>query len=68
LRGSIRRDAEKAHAMGALDLALWDIKGKGARCGRSTICWAARRRDFCECYSTSGLPSEVRTARGGGAP
>ena len=30
---------EKLHALGALDLALWDIKGKRSA-PRSTSCWA----------------------------
>src|SRR5260370_22419378 len=58
---------EKAHAMGALDLALWDIKGKALGVPLHDLLGGASR-GFCECYSTSGLPSEVQTARGGGAP
>ncbi|HXA50353.1 MAG TPA: enolase C-terminal domain-like protein [Candidatus Acidoferrum sp.] len=56
---------EKAHAMGALDLALWDIKGKALGVPLHDLLGGASR-EFCECYSTSGLPAEVRAGRGGG--
>lgn len=56
---------EKAHAMGALDLALWDIKGKALGVPLHDLLGGASR-EFCECYSTSGLPAEVGAARAGG--
>src|SRR4051795_3524772 len=55
---------EKAHALGALDLALWDIKGKALGLPVHELLGGAAR-DFCECYATSGLPSETRTAARG---
>ena len=47
---------EKVDAIGALDLALWDIKGKAL----GVPVWqllGGRTRDFVECYST-GYPSK----------
>ncbi|HYZ86534.1 MAG TPA: mandelate racemase/muconate lactonizing enzyme family protein [Bryobacteraceae bacterium] len=47
---------EKLHAMGALDLALWDIKGKAL----GVPVWqllGGKSRDYVECYST-GYPSK----------
>ena len=32
---------EKMHALGALDLALWDIKGKALGPAGARACWAA---------------------------
>jgi galactonate dehydratase len=55
---------EKLHAMGALDLALWDIKGKAL----GVPVWqllGGKSRDYVECYST-GFPAKgnmVETAR-----
>ena len=45
---------EKAHALGALDLALWDIKGKALRVPIHELLGGASR-DYCECYATSGV-------------
>lgn len=47
---------EKLHALGALDLALWDIKGKAL----GVPLWqllGGQAREFIECYST-GFPSQ----------
>src|SRR5687767_7271231 len=44
---------EKAHAMGALDLALWDIKGKALKLPVHELLGGATR-DYCECYATGG--------------
>ena len=44
---------EKAHALGALDLALWGIKGKAPGIPVHEILGGAAR-DFCECYATGG--------------
>ncbi len=45
---------EKLHALGALDLALWDLKGK--RLGAPVYeLLGGRTRDYVECYST-GFP------------
>ena len=50
---------EKMHALGALDLALWDIKGKvhglpvHALLGGTT-------RNYCECYNTAGIIPTIK--------
>ncbi len=46
---------EKAHALGALDLALWDIKGKALNVPVHELLGGAAR-DYCECYLTGGAP------------
>src|ERR671911_2628314 len=52
---------EKTHALGALDLALWDIKGKALNVPVHELL-GGTARDYCECYATGG----ARPA--GGAP
>ncbi len=55
---------EKLHALGALDLALWDIKGKQYNAPLYELL-GGRSRDYLECYST-GFPwkgSHGETAR-----
>jgi L-alanine-DL-glutamate epimerase-like enolase superfamily enzyme len=55
---------EKLHALGALDLALWDIKGKMLGVPVYELL-GGRTRDYVECYSTA-FPSQgslVETAR-----
>ncbi len=47
---------EKVHALGAIDLALWDIKGKALGVPVYQLL-GGRTRDFVECYST-GFPSK----------
>ena len=45
---------EKLHAMGALDMALWDIKGKAL----GVPIWqllGGKSRDYIECYSTGAI-------------
>jgi L-alanine-DL-glutamate epimerase-like enolase superfamily enzyme len=44
---------EKAHALGALDLALWDIKGKALGVPVHELL-GGTARDYCECYATAG--------------
>jgi len=44
---------EKIHAQGALDLALWDIKGKALGLPVHEIL-GGTVRNYCECYQTSG--------------
>jgi galactonate dehydratase len=45
---------EKAHALGALDLALWDIKGKALGVPVHELL-GGTARDYCECYATGGV-------------
>lgn len=54
---------EKIHAQGALDLALWDIKGKALGLPVHQILGGAVR-EYCECYATGG----VRPAGATGQP
>jgi galactonate dehydratase len=55
---------EKAHALGALDLALWDIKGKALGVPVHELLGGAAR-DYCECYVTSGVnPSGAPSGTG----
>lgn len=44
---------EKTHALGALDLALWDIKGKVLNRPVHAIL-GGMVRNYCECYNTAG--------------
>ena len=44
---------EKQHALGALDLALWDIKGKALGLPVHELLGGAVR-NHCECYATGG--------------
>jgi galactonate dehydratase len=46
---------EKTHALGALDAALWDIKGKALNVPVHELLGGAAR-DYCECYLTGGTP------------
>ncbi len=46
---------EKTHALGALDLALWDIKGKALGIPIHEIL-GGTVRNFCECYGTTTPP------------
>jgi L-alanine-DL-glutamate epimerase-like enolase superfamily enzyme len=55
---------EKLHALGGLDLALWDIKGKALGAPVYELL-GGRTRDYVECYST-GFPRQgtlAETAR-----
>ncbi len=45
---------EKEHALGALDLALWDIKGKVQNLPVHALL-GGMVRDHCECYNTAGI-------------
>jgi L-alanine-DL-glutamate epimerase-like enolase superfamily enzyme len=48
---------EKTHAVGAMDLALWDLKGKALKLPVHEIL-GGTVRNFCECYGTTTvLPS-----------
>ena len=45
---------EKMHALGALDLALWDIKGKALN-QPVHVLLGGMARNYCECYNTAGI-------------
>jgi L-alanine-DL-glutamate epimerase-like enolase superfamily enzyme len=45
---------EKTDAIGALDLALWDIRGKALNLPVHEILGGAVR-NYCECYNTAGI-------------
>jgi galactonate dehydratase len=51
---------EKLHAMGALDMALWDIKGQALNVPVYELLGGASR-DFVECYATGYAPSKGKT-------
>src|SRR5205807_2569984 len=46
---------EKIHALGALDLALWDLKGKALKAPVHQILGGVAR-NHCECYPTGSVP------------
>ncbi|HLX59747.1 MAG TPA: mandelate racemase/muconate lactonizing enzyme family protein [Planctomycetota bacterium] len=46
---------EKIHALGALDLALWDIKGKALDVPVYELL-GGMNRNYLECYATGALP------------
>src|ERR1700690_2474641 len=50
---------EKMHALGALDLALWDIQGKILNLPVHAIL-GGMARNYCECYNTAGMVPGVR--------
>ncbi|MBV6432449.1 MAG: D-galactonate dehydratase [Bryobacteraceae bacterium] len=56
---------EKVHALGALDMALWDLKGKALGVPVYQLL-GGQTRDYVECYSTGypakGTPQEVARA------
>ncbi len=61
---------EKIHALGALDLALWDIKGKALGLPVHAAL-SGLTRNHCECYPTGGLGgggAGARLSTGGAAP
>ena len=49
---------ERLHAMGAIDLALWDIKGKALSVPLYQL-FGGKAREHIELYATSGLPQGV---------
>ena len=51
---------EKMHALGALDLALWDIRGKALNMAVHGLL-GGMVRNYCECYSTSGIIPGIRS-------
>ena len=46
---------ERLHALGAIDLALWDIKGKALNAPLHQL-FGGRAREHIELYATNGLP------------
>jgi len=53
---------ERTHAIGALDLALWDIKGKALNLPLHQIL-GGLARNYCECYSGGGgIPGITETS------
>jgi len=50
---------EKMHAIGALDLALWDIKGKVQKMPVHEVL-GGMARNYCECYNTAGIIPGIR--------
>ena len=51
---------EKLHALGALEMALWDIKGKALEVPVYDLLGGATR-DYVECYATGYRPSQAET-------
>lgn len=49
---------ERLHALGAIDLALWDIKGKALDVPLYQL-FGGKAREHLELYATSGLPPGV---------
>jgi galactonate dehydratase len=54
---------EKQHALGALDMALWDIHGKALKLPVHQILGGAVRT-FCECYNTAGVIPGIEPGMG----
>ena len=54
---------EKEHALGALDLALWDIKGKVLNQPVHSLL-GGMVRNYCECYNTAGVIPGIRQGMG----
>jgi L-alanine-DL-glutamate epimerase-like enolase superfamily enzyme len=54
---------EKEHAIGALDLALWDLKGKVLQLPIHQILGGAVR-NYCECYNTAGIIPGIQAGMG----
>jgi galactonate dehydratase len=50
---------EKMHALGALDLALWDLKGKALGLPVHRVL-GGMARNHCECYNTAGAIPGIR--------
>jgi galactonate dehydratase len=51
---------EKEDALGALDLALWDIRGKALGLPVHALL-GGMVRNYCECYNTAGVVPGVRS-------
>ena len=53
---------EKTHAMGAMDMALWDIKGKALKLPVHELL-GGTVRNHCECYGTTFMPPAAPGAK-----
>jgi galactonate dehydratase len=49
---------ERLHALGAIDLALWDIKGKALNTPLYQF-FGGKAREYIQLYATSGLPRDI---------
>ena len=54
---------EKEHAIGALDLALWDIRGKSLNQPVHALL-GGMVRNHCECYNTGGIIPGIQPGMG----
>lgn len=54
---------EKEHALGALDMALWDIRGKVLKLPVHELL-GGTSRNFCECYNTAGSIPGIQPGMG----
>ena len=54
---------EKLHAIGALDLALWDLKGKALQQPVHALL-NGMAREHCECYNTGGIIPGIKPGMG----
>lgn len=54
---------EKMDALGALDLALWDIKGKVLKLPVHAVL-GGMARNYCECYNTAGTIPGIEPGMG----
>jgi len=50
---------EKLHGLGALDLALWDLKGKALGLPVHALL-GGTVRNYCECYNTAGIIPAIK--------
>jgi galactonate dehydratase len=54
---------EKIHAIGALDMALWDLKGKVQKVPVHSLL-NGMAREHCECYNTAGIIPGIKPGMG----